>query len=191
MKKLPLSQAVKLLVWGMISFFIACKGPQGDVGPQGSPGPQGTPGSQGIQGVQGPAGSANLIVSPWTKVAAPSWVANQDSTYFVFSKDDATVTQPILEKGLVMAYYRNAGRESVVFSLPAANEELVLGFFMRMLNGKGSVNFDLTYYKPHPEPIDFDLEFRWIIIPPAPGGRQTNLNWNDYQLVKRELGLLD
>jgi hypothetical protein len=166
--------------------FVTCKGPQGDVGPQGTPGPQGT---QGAQGPVGPAGSVTLSASPWVKITDTMWVVNQDSTYFLVSREDANITQPVLEKGLVMAYYRNVGRESVVFSIPSVTNELALGFFMRVLNNRGTMNFDMSFFEPRKTPIDFDLEFRWIIVPPNPGGRLKTLDWSNYELVRQELGL--
>ena len=168
--------------------FVTCKGPQGDLGPQGSQGPQGT---QGPAGPAGPPGTANIITSAWTKVPDSSWVPAGDSIYFEVAREDPAINQALLDKGMVMAYYRNFGRPSVVFSLPAANEELILGFFMRVRDGKGYMNFDLTFFKPRRTPIDFDLEFRWIIIPPNPGGRLKTLDWSNYELVKQELGLTD
>ncbi len=172
----------------MILGFLACKGSEGKIGPQGSLGPVGP---QGVTGPVGPAGQASMYTSAWLKVTSTMWVANQDSSYYLVTHEDATITQPILEKGLVMAYYRNAGRPGVVFALPSVTDELALGFFMQVQNGKGFMNFDLIYSKLHKTPIDFDLEFRWIIIPPNPGGRLKTFDWNDYEQVKQELGLAD
>lgn len=167
----------------LFTCLMACKGEDGAVGPAGPAGPQGT---------QGVAGStANLVVSAWTKVASTAWVANQNSSYFLVSLDEKTITQANLDKALVMAYYRNTGRDNVVFSLPTANQELALGFFMQVRESKGTMNFDLTYAKPRLEPIDFDLEFRWVIVPPATGGRLKNIDWANYSVVKQELGLMD
>lgn len=178
----------------LMVFLVTCKGPQGDVGPQGSSGTPGSPGTQGAVGPigpAGPAGTANIITSAWTKVSDSDWVPAGDNIYFEVAREDPAINQALLDKGLVMAYYRNLGRPGVVFSLPSANEELILGFFMRIRDGKGYMNFDLTYFKPRLQPIDFDLEFRWIIIPPNPGGRLKSLDWKNYDLVKQELGLKD
>ena len=184
-KSLPFSGFLALMIIGSLS---TCKGPQGDTGPQG---PAGTQGTQGTQGAVGPAGSANLIVSPWSMVPDSTWIANSDRTYFTVSKEDSKISQAILDKGLTIAYYRNTGRDNVVFSLPSSNEELTLGFFMTVRDSKGTMNFDISFAKPHKEPIDFNLEFRWIIIPPQAGGRMKNINWNNYEVVQKELGIKD
>lgn len=189
MKKTALYSSLGWLSLLLMAFlFVTCKGKQGDIGPQGSPGPIG---AVGPVGPVGPAGTANIITSAWTKVPDSTWKPAGDSIYFEVAREDAAITQPVLEKGFVMAYYPNVGRTSVVFSIPSVTEELALGFFMRILNNKGYMNFDMTFFKPRIRPIDFDLEFRWIIIPPNPGGRLNTLDWSNYTLVKEELGLSD
>ena len=190
MKTIPRSGSNCLWICLLICTIIACKGPDGDTGPAGPQGPQGTPGQNGAQGPAGPKGAANVIVSPWVKVPHTAW-QQEDSTYFTVSHQDANIKQGVLDSALVMAYYRNDGRASVVFSLPASSEELTLGFFMRVQNQTGSMNFDLTFYKPTPTPIDFDLEFRWIIVPADAKGRMNAADYQDYALVQKQLGLTD
>ena len=175
----------------LICIVTTCKGPDGDTGPAGPQGPQGTAGQNGAPGPAGPAGAANLIVSPWLKVPNTAWQRGQDSTYFLVTHEDSTITQAILDSALVMAYYRNDGRPNVVFSLPSANEELTLGYFMQVQNKVGTINFDLIYYSPRITPVDFDLEFRWIIVP-ADARRRINVaDFKDYTLVRQHFNLTD
>ncbi len=190
LKSTPLSGKTCFWIFLLICALIACKGSDGDVGPAGPQGPQGAPGQNGAQGPAGPAGATNLMVSPWVKVPNTAW-QREDSTYFMVTHADNNITQAILDSALIMAYYRNEGRPNVVFSLPSANEELTLGFFMQVQNQAGSINFDVTYYEPRLTPIDFDLEFRWIIIPPNKRGRISIADLKDYALAKQQLGLTD
>jgi hypothetical protein len=125
------------------------------------------------------------------KVADTVWTVNRDSTYFVASLPEAKINRKMLDSSLIVAYYRNFGRESIVFPLPSVTTELSLGFYVELLNNKGTMNFDLTFFKPRKEPIDFDLEFRWIIVPPSTGGRTKVIDWRDYESVRSELGLKD
>ena len=174
---------------GLLSMLLiglnACKGPQGDVGPQGATGPTGAQGSQGAQG------TANLIVSSWTTVAAADWKSDNNPLYFYYGLDDKNITQAILDKGAVMAYYRSPAQKTVVLSLPSVTDKVSIGYFFRVDQGKGFMNFDLSYFQPRNVPINFDLEFRWIIIPPNPGGRVRAIDWGNYDEVKRELNLSD
>lgn len=166
----------------------ACKGPQGDVGPQGTTGATGMQGAVGPQGVQG---TANLIVSSWTTVAAADWKSDNNPMYFYYGVEDKNITQAIIDKGAVMAYYRSPAQKAVVLSLPSVTDKVSIGYFFRVDQGKGFMNFDLSYFQPRNVPINFDLEFRWIIIPPNPGGRARAIDWSNYDEVKRELTLMD
>jgi|GEM_PF-1251667 len=169
----------------------ACKGPQGDVGPQGTTGTPGATGAPGATGPQGAQGAANLIVSSWTTVAAADWKSDNNPLYFYYGVDDKNITQAILDKGVVMVYYRSPAQKTVVLSLPSVTDKVSIGYFFRVDQGKGSINFDLSYFQPRNVPINFDLEFRWIIIPANSGGRVRAIDWADYDDVKGELNLRD
>lgn len=177
-----------LLIVYLVAALSSCKGSQGDVGPQGT---AGVPGAQGPQGTQGVPGTANLIVSSWTSVAATSWKSDNDPLYFYTGFEDKNVTQTILDKGSVMAYYRNPSQKSVVIPLPSVTDKVSIGYFFQVDQGKGFVNFDLSFFQPRKTPIDFDIEVRWVIIPPNPGGRLKAIDWTNYEDVKHTLMLLD
>ncbi len=183
---------VYLTGFGLLSMLLiglnACKGPQGDVGPQGT---TGASGAQGAVGPQGAQGTANLIVSSWTTVAAADWKSDNNPLYFYYGVDDKNITQAILDKGVIMVYYRNPAQKTVVLSLPSVTDKVSIGYFFRVDQGKGSINFDLSYFQPRNVPINFDLEFRWIIIPANSGGRVRAIDWADYDDVKSELNLRD
>ncbi len=173
-------------LWFLLLISVCgCKGPQGEVGPQGQTGVQGVPGPVGAQG------AANLLVSAWTAVKATDWKSDNDPQYFYVGIEEKNITQAILDKGLVMAYYRNPGQKTVVLSLPSVTDKVSIGYFFLLNQGKGFINFDLSYFVPRKNPIDFDIEVRWIIIPPNPGGRLKAIDWTDYQAVKRELNLTE
>lgn len=197
------------LIFAALTGGVACKGPQGDIGPQGAAGPtgatgatgtQGSPGSVGPQGPAGPTGAqgpqgvpgaANLLASAWTLAKATDWQSDNDPQYFYVGFDEANVTQAVLDKGMVVAYYRDPGRRNVVLSVPSVTEEASLGYFYEVTQNRGRMNFDLTFSKPRLIPIDFNLEFRWIVIPPNPGGRMAAVDWKNYEEVRRVLGLVD
>ncbi|GAB4026163.1 hypothetical protein [Spirosoma gilvum] len=187
MKKL-IKTPVKYGLFGILICFITCKGPQGDVGPQGVAGPTG---QTGLQGPQGPQGVANLITSAWTMVKATDWKSDNDPQYFYIKLEDKNITQAVVDKGVVMAYYRNPAHPAVVLSMPSVTDKLSVGYFFLVDQGKGYMNFDLSFFIPRKVPIDFDTEFRWVIIPPNPGGRLAAVDWQDYEAVKRALNLID
>lgn len=176
-----------------LAFFVAlaglaCKGPQGDVGPQGPAGPVGTTGATGPQGAPG---TANVLASPWVTANAADWRSDNDPQYFYVGFEEKNLTQALLDKGTVVAYYRDSNRKNVVLSLPSTTDKLSVGYFLRFADAKGTVNFDLTYSRPRLVPIDFDLEFRWVLIPANAGGRQEAVDWTNYEEVRRALNLAD
>ena len=182
----------QLLCWLLILSLTyctgACKGPQGETGPQGA---AGAAGAVGPAGPQGAAGNANLIVSSWTPVSASAWKSDNDPLYFYTTFEDKNITQAILDKGFVMAYYRNPTQQAVVISLPSTTKIVSIGYLMRLDQGRGLMYFDLSFFQPRNVPIDFGLEVRWVIVPPNPGGRLAALDWTSYEAVKDALNLPD
>jgi len=200
------------MIFAVLTSWLACKGPQGEVGPQGAAGPTGVTGAQGspgvpgnpgssgatgsagatgAQGLQGVPGAVNVLASAWVTAKAVDWRSDNDPQYFYLGFDEKNVTQSLLDKGLVMAYYRDPNQKTVVLSLPSVTDRLSIGYFLQFVNNKGTVNFDLTYFKPRTIPIDFDLEFRWVIVPSSQGGRLKAIDWKNYEEVRRELNLVD
>lgn len=180
-----------LLVLVLIGILGACKGPQGDTGPQGAAGSAGAAGAIGPAGPQGATGSASLIVSSWTMVSASAWKSDNDPLYFYTTFEDKNITQAILDKGFVMAYYRNPTQPGVVISLPSTTKIVSIGYLMRLDQGRGLIYFDLSFFQPRNVPIDFNLDVRWVIVPPNPGGRLATLDWTNYNAVKQALNLPD
>lgn len=122
---------------------------------------------------------------------AADWRSDNDPQYFYRSFDEKNITQPVLDKGMLVAYYRDPNRKDVVLSLPSVTDKLGIGYFLRFADGRGTVTFDLTYFRPRLVPIDFDLEFRWVIIPPTANGRQPAVDWTDYEAVRHTFNLTD
>mgnify|MGYP002777896115 CR=1 FL=1 len=169
-----LSCFAALLAWS------ACQGPQGDPGPQGLVGPAGAVGPPGIPGAPG---AANVLASAWVTACAADWRSDNDPQYFYLSFEEKAVTPALLDKGVVVAYYRDPKQKNVVLSLPSVTSQVSIGYFMRVADDRGTVNFDLTFARPRLVPIDFDLEFRWLLLPPNPGGRLQAVDWTDYAAV--------
>ena len=191
MKKIATPQAVYGLLGILLISMYACRGPQGDIGLQGATGPTGAQGPVGPQGAQGAQGNANVITSSWMTVAAADWKSDNNPLYFHIGLDDKNITQAVIDKGVVMAYYRSPAQKTVVLSLPSVTDKVSIGYFFRVDQGKGTMNFDLSYFQPRNVPINFDLEFRWIIIPANPGGRTRAIDWSNYAAVQRDFNLSD
>ena len=172
--------------------FQACKGPAGDVGPAGSAGPQGSVGTAGTTGPQGVSGIPGIISSGWSAtVGTKDWTQEvTDKTYFHLFFKPAALTQTILDRGLIMVYARDAGDPTTVYPLPSMSDVGVEAFIPFMDKNVGYLNI-YTDYTTKIVPPSGISQYRWVFVPPLPGGRLPAINWKDYGEVKKALNLTD
>jgi hypothetical protein len=169
MKKLLLSS---IIVLSVSLFFTACskEGPAGPAGTAGSAGPAGPAGPTGS------TGSANVIYSAWFNPA--TWVAennfgDMERTYTMTS---TTVTQNIIDRGIIMVYMRFVGYDPAISQLPfeLPNSDKTFSFRAQA----GSVKALYTKTSNHaldPGVIPSSNAVRYVLIPGAvSGGRGVN-----------------
>lgn len=185
MRKLRL---LSLFLFAITFITISCtkEGPEGPVGASGPQGPPGTPGATGAAGSTGPAGpagSANVIYSGWT-LTGTGWTATGAIIYgaqFLFDKATTSITQAIMDQGLVLGYIKGEPNtpslSSQVFQLPylVGNGFGFLDQYELVLNAPGNIRFlyksDFAWSAAQLAPISF----RYIIIPGGvAGGRVMN-----------------
>ena len=196
-------------------------GVAGPVGPNGTVGPQGTTGATGAAGETGPAGqtgatgTANVIYSTWiarpypgngagerpwntqsfpsaTTPAFPSWL---------LSNPEPKVTKDIVDKGMVMVYYRVN---------PTSNNAEALPYSTQGVAGNG-VPITMTYSFSVSEGAIFirvantqlvaaggtfgtpgNGLYRYVIVPGGiANGRMAAIDWKNYAKVKAALNLKD
>lgn len=162
-------------------FIFSCEGedgaigPQGERGPQGEQGepgesgepgvngdqgPQGNTGPQGDQGPQGDPGTANVMYSDWIQSPFPANITNVSLGFFI---DDDTITEEIINSGVVLVYGSSTNAfNQFVFALPhlssgnfysfTITEVGMLGIFVESINN---------------DPVGMPLfdKYRYIIIP--------------------------
>jgi len=185
-----------LLGLALLVFIYACKGPQGDVGPAGA---QGTTGATGPQGVSGVAG-AGIIASPWSQtVTQTNWSLPDpaDKTFFslgiVYSPGGMLTQatfQRILDQGLVLMYVRFTNDPGAVYLLPL-HEEDTYQLYVVPNNDNNKIGFDLFWdFVVAPTRIS-NTQFRYVMVPPMPGGRLAAIDWTNYAEVKKVLNLTD
>jgi len=148
------------------------QGPKGDPGSQGPGGPQGATGNTGATGptgAQGPAGSngtdgANGANGADGTMSVKSYLLINKSvtltgfTNFVIP----AITQDIVDKGVVLAYFRTTGSTGAYYALPysEAGRTITLSDF-----GVGYVNIKANFSQT-------GLDFKIVVIP---GGSVTTL----------------
>jgi hypothetical protein len=163
-----------------VLIFQACKGPTGDVGPAGP------------QGVSGVAGATGIITSAWSGTVGPeNWFQDaNDKTYFSAGFKPPGLTQTIIDRGLIMVYTRLADDPTAVFPLPSVSDVGIASFYPYIEKNEGYLALYTAYKTKTTAPSDI-LQYRWVFIPPQPGGRLAAVDWKNYGEVKKVLNLAD
>lgn len=166
--------------FSFISVIAGCtkEGPEGPVGATGAQGPQGIAGPAGQAGPPGPSGSS-VIYSAWFNFASANWAdttLTNLGTVRRANRFTSSMTQAILDNGVVMAYFSTALPATGAFVLPFITNGTpalsisympavgrVIYYAGVVQSGGGGVTVPATY------------GFRYIIIPGTiSGGRVMN-----------------
>ena len=180
-----------------ITLIIASCSKQGPAGPAGPAGPQGGTGSTGGNGATGATGTANVIYSAWLNVK----YQGTDTTGWSAQIPAPKLVDSILNKGAIKVYF-NAGSDSansqVVMTLPiydiAITGAIINSYFQRQLitlvSTRNVSSDSLRGYHY--------FQYRYVLIPGGVtalpvsiNGTNNGINWNDYNEVKKYLGLKD
>lgn len=187
-----LSKILTLLLCSTV-LFSSCK--KGDTGDQGDPGAAGAQGPAGPQGPQGEPGSANVIYSPWTDVTYDADTIKTgaviDTVGWFATIDAPTLTAEILEKG-EMKVYINLGTaaDPAVAPLPYFDVYTSISisptFLLNSIFLYSDVNASTATIG-----ADKYLQYRYVFIPGSMAGKMKQTDWNDYNQVKKVLGLTE
>ncbi len=191
MKKLTFQiAAVAFMAAGMLFTSCSKEGPEGPAGPAGAAGPSG---AQGPAGAKGDPGTANVIYSQWLDVTFDEGIAEIEAQ---------ELTADILDGGDIKVYW-NAGTaaQPLVVPVPCV---FPVGFLVNdPEEGQPDIYID-PYYMVGLITLfsNYDLttttggasRFRYILIPgEVQAGRKAaqEVDWNDYNAVKKYLNLKD
>lgn len=183
---------VSYLSLAAVLFVSACAGPQGDqgpIGPQGPVGPKGDPGT---------ASGTAFYSTNWVAVSKQSFITNYNKTerYSTIGLQGGVIqtylTQKTMDGGIVMLYNRTAANKTFVNAVPwdtyFNDAHVTYSFGLE----PGRISAFVSFSKEVDVNQFFvDEEFRAVIIPPATGARLGNVNWKDYNEVKKLLNLQD
>lgn len=158
-------------------------GPKGDKGDNGAPGPKGATGAEGpkgdkgatgAQGPKGDPGTANVIYSQWLGInfsQAVFWHAEIMTT---------KITQDIVDKGMVLVYFRSTVPNAPVYKL---NYNLGNTFLIQSIApGQIILNASQDYSDP-------DYRFRYVIIPGSVLSPHLKFNPDNYREVISTLNI--
>ncbi len=170
---------LSLLLLASCFIIINCakEGPQG---PAGIAGPQGPAGPTGATGA---TGTANVIYSAWF-LTGTGWTDAGAIVYgaqFLFDKAAASITQAIMDQGVVLGYIKGepntSGISSQVFQLPylVGNGFGFLDQYELVLNAPGNIRFLYKSDQPWTAAELAPISFRYVIVPGGVlGGRMTS-----------------
>ncbi len=181
-----------MVILTMLLSLVSCEGPEGPAGSDGLEGAQGVQGATGAQGPAGPIGSANVIYSPWiTNV----WEKISNTKFIADDIEAPKITQEILDKGVVLVYFKESADSNFIKMLPSAfylNGELIFTIDSSAEVGKLTV-FHGASKAPNGEGIETfrpDSQTRYIIIPGGVAGRvKYPVDFNNYEEVCSYFGI--
>ena len=169
---------------------------------RGAQGQPGQTGGTGLQGPKGDTGTANVIYSPWLDVAYTADTTHTGTvidTIGFFADIIATKLDSIIMANGEIKVYLNLGSSAIPAVVPLPYLDIYTGvsinptFFIQDIYLYSNANAGtvtqggLKYF-----------QYRYILVPGGTtalpvfnNGNKTGINWNDYNQVKKFLGLKD
>jgi hypothetical protein len=183
----------KIIIFIFISFLLACEAPIGDVGPTG---PAGAGGPKGDKGDTGAKGTFSAIVSDWKEIKPANWLKGASDLSFIAAFDEPKLTADITNKGMVLGFYRYLSGESIneIFSVPDETSNYSLGIYASFTSNVKSISYFLDFRNLAVKPAtlaNWNIKVRYILVPPASAGRLKNMDWKNYNEVKKALNITD
>ena len=185
-----------ILLFAITLIIASCS--KGPAGPAGAAGAQGPAGPTGNTGATGATGTANVIYSKWLNVT----FTGTDTTGWSTQIAAPLLSDSILNMGTIKVYF-NAGSDSinsqVVLPLPIY-EPFVIGVIINPYYTLHQITLiaskDVSSFTNNGNHY---YQFRYILIPggvttglpTSINGQKNSINWNDYNEVKKYLGLKD
>ncbi len=183
----------KIIIFIFISFLLACEAPIGDVG---LVGPSGAEGAKGDKGDIGGKGTFSAIVSDWKEIKPANWLKGGSDLSFIAAFDEPKLTADITNKGLVLGFYRTLPEDasSQIFPIPDETSNYSLGIYASFTSSLKAIGYFLDFRNLAVKPatlVDWNIKVRYILVPPASAGRLKNIDWKNYNEVKKALNIKD
>lgn len=190
-------------------------GPQGTTGPAGPTGQAGPQGQTGATGPQGETGTANVIYSTWfarpfpgTGTGERPWIGQNFPTAttpnfpsWLVLNPEPKVTKDIVDKGMVMVYYRANPSFTNAEALPyntqsVAGNGVPISMAYSFSISEGAIFIRVANTQLVAAGGTFGLPgnglYRYVIVPGGvANGRLSAIDWYNYAEVKAALNLKD
>lgn len=175
----------KLLIFSAIlSIFISCKGPQGEIGPKGDTG------SQGIAGPQGPA-SGDIFHSEWIGIGGSFGSGSKINTITA-----PEITSEVLNKYILLVYVKPFFLDDLT---QGVRTDLTLLPFIVTSDGKVVVSITYRAEKGKLTVTSFPAgngwAYRYVIIKGGTlipkGAKKSPIDYSNYEVVKKAYNIPD
>lgn len=187
---------IVVIAFSLILTSCSKDGKTGATGPAGPAGPQGNTGSTGATGTTGAPGTANVIYSPWLNLT----FQGSDTTGWIAQIAATKLVDSIINKGEIKVYF-NAGSDSAnsqfVLALPIDDAFLIGAIIDPYFQPQQITIASTTDVSSFTDNGNHYFQFRYILIPggttalPVSANGGKSINWNNYNEVKKYLGLTD
>lgn len=144
--------------WPLLCVALVTLGcAKGDTGPTGPTGPMGP---------MGPTGSANVIYSEWYSPATWNIETEFGTTQRFYSMGSTSLTQAIIDQGVVMVYMRFVGYNPGIVQLPFLTPDAGYQFYYRARVDTVKVAYYVAAARTTtPLGISGDNQVRYVLIP--------------------------
>lgn len=171
--------------------ILACsKGEQGDIGPVGATGAKGATGDKGEIGI---SNSKGMLVSSWFEAKPTDWLPlNTDfnNKYYLIRNING-LTKEVVSKGGAYIYVQ-LSNSTAVYPLPYSvfsPKDLHLSCVLNNLGATPGFQFNIDTVILNGKVTD-SYKFRVVIIPTA-ARISADVDWQNYESVKKHLNLND
>jgi hypothetical protein len=172
--------------------ILACsKGEQGDIGPVGNAGSKGLTGDKGEIGI---SNSKGMLVSSWFEAKPTDWLPLSNTAFnnkYYLIRNISALTKDVVSRGGVYVYVQ-LSNSTAVYPLPYSvftPTEIHLSCVINNLGTTPGFQFNIDTVRLNGKVTD-NYKFRVVIIPTA-ARISGNVDWSNYESVKKYLNLND
>lgn len=134
-----------------------------------------------------------MISSDWVAIRGIDWRANTTANSYFAIYTNPKLTADIINKGMLYAYMKTDNDPSVIISLPYA--DISYGYRIHALVGSSNGIPVIQFNQLVPtlfgggSGAPIQASFRYVVVPA--GARTSNIDWNNYEEVKKVLNWKD
>jgi hypothetical protein len=173
-----------LVTCALFLFLLASCSKDGATGPAGPQGPTGPSGSTGTMN----ASVFNYTFAPTDFVAYGT--QGQPSYRYSSTISIDSITQAVYDNGMVLVYYQGFGTTPLPwYPVPQTIYEPTYSYLMTFYYLPGSLTFQQYPSDMTSPQATFDISIKVVVVPGTTNKTSINIDWKDYNAVKKYFNL--